>query len=98
VTVKDDTTSLAATDRLGNLAGGYYGGVGGGVGGGMILVPIGATFLVPVLGPLFFAGWFGLVYAGTRKLFKRAARRRAEALQRLFDAIGAEIESELRAR
>lgn len=97
VAVKDGTTTLSVTDRLSNAAGGVFGGVGGGVGGGLIMAPIGATLLVPVLGPVFFAAWFAGVYGGARAIFKRIAKSRAQAMQRVFDAIAAEIERTLQA-
>lgn len=91
VSVRDGVTKVLATDRLSQLAGALYGGIGGGVGGGGISAPILATFAVPVLAPVFFVGWFGGVYWATRALYKRAARRRAEGLQRLFDAVCEEV-------
>ena len=48
---------------------------------------------VPFLAPVFILGWFGAVYAGTRKLFRRAARQRATFVQQLYDALVAEIEA-----
>jgi hypothetical protein len=93
--VRDGTTTLAITDRLGPLVGALYGGIGGGLGGGGIMAPIAATIAVPVLAPVFFLGWLGGVYAGTRALFRRSARRRAEAMQKLFDALAAEIDRRL---
>jgi hypothetical protein len=92
VVVRDGITTLTATDRLGQLAGALYGGLGGGLGGGGLAAPILASIAVPILTPVFVLGWLGSVFAGTRMLFRRAARRRAEALQRLFDAVAAEIE------
>ena len=53
--------------------------------------PILATMAVPVLAPVFFLTWFGGVYWGTRAIYKRAARRRAQALQRVFDAVCEEV-------
>lgn len=97
VTVRDGATTLLATDRLSNLAGGIFGGFGGGVGGGLLIAPIGATLLLPVLGPVFFAAWFGGIYGGARAIYKRIARSRAENLQRVFDAVEKEIERTLRA-
>jgi len=91
VTVKEGLTTLTVTDRLGPLAGALYGGIGGGVGGGGIVAPIAASIAVPILAPVFLLGWLGGIYAGTRLLFKRTARRRAEALQQLFDALVEEI-------
>jgi hypothetical protein len=91
VSVRDGVTRILATDKLGQLAGALYGGLGGGVGGGAVMAPIAATIAVPVLAPLFFIGWFGGVYWGTRAIFKRVARRRAEQLQQLFDAVCAEV-------
>ncbi len=96
VTIRDGITTLAVTDRLGGLAGAIYGGVGGGVGGGGLGLPIMASVAVPVLAPVFILGWLGGVFLGTREIFKRAARRRAVALQQLFDALAADIESALR--
>lgn len=96
VTVKDGRTELVVTDRLGQLAGGLYGGIGGGVGGGAIMLPILASMAAPVAIPLIAIGWFGGIYAGTRALFKRSARKRAELLQRVFDAAAADIENRLR--
>lgn len=96
VTVKDGATTLSVTDRLGQLAGGLFGGLGGGLGGGGIAAPLFASFAVPVLAPVFFVGWFGGVYGLTRTIYKRAAKRRALALQSLFDLLEAEISKTLR--
>lgn len=96
VTVRDGITTLTVTDRLASLAGAIYGGVGGGVGGGGLSLPILATAAVPVLGPVFILGWLGSVFLGARAIYKRAVRRRAIALQQLFDALVADIERALR--
>ncbi len=95
ISVRDGATTLTATERLGPLGGAIFGGIGGGVGGGGIMVPILATTAVPVLAPVFFLGWFGGVFLGARGIFKRAARRRAIALQAVFDAIAQQIERRL---
>lgn len=89
-------TRLAVTDKLGQLAGAVYGGVGGGVGGGTVFLPLalGLTF-VPVLAPVFVTAWLGGTWFGCRALYKRAARRRAAQLQRIFDALVTEIEAEI---
>ena len=91
VSVRDGVTRVLATDRLSQLAGALYGGVGGGVGGGAIMAPIFASAAVPVLAPVFFIGWFGGVFLGTRALYKRIARKRAAQLQQLFDAVCEEV-------
>ena len=91
VSIKDGRTNLIVTDRLGQLAGALYGGIGGGVGGGAIMLPILASMAMPVAIPVIVLDWFGGIYAGTRALFKRSARKRAENLQRVFDAVAAEI-------
>lgn len=91
VTVRDGTTTLTVTDRLAGLAGAIYGGVGGGVGGGGISLPIMASIAVPYLAPVFLVGWLGGVFVGTRAIYRRAARRRAVALQQLFDALEADV-------
>jgi len=72
------------------------GGVGGGVGGGGISLPIIASAAVPFLAPVFILGWLGGVFLGARAIYKRAARRRAVALQQLFDVLVADIERTLR--
>ena len=95
VTVRDGVTTLTVTDRLTALAGAIYGGVGGGVGGGGFGLPILAATAVPVLAPVFILGWLGGVFLGTRAIYKRAAQRRAVALQQLFDALVADIEGTL---
>jgi hypothetical protein len=91
ISVRDGVTRVTVTDRLSQAAGALYGGIGGGVGGGAVVAPILASIAVPLLSPVFFIGWFGGVYWGTRKLFKRVARRRAEQLQQVFDAICDEV-------
>lgn len=96
VTARDGATTLVVSDRLGPLAGALYGGIGGGVGGGAIILPIFASVAMPLAIPLIALGWFGGIYGGTRALFKRAARKRAEALQQVFDALVAEIDKTLR--
>lgn len=95
LTVRDGQTTLTITDRLGALAGALFGGVGGGVGGGGLIAPLAATIAVPVLAPVFILGWLGGIYAGTRALFRRTARRRAEGMQQLFDALVPEIEARI---
>lgn len=97
VAVRDGATTLTLTDRLGQLAGAIYGGVGGGVGGGGIALPIVASIAMPALAPVFAATWLGGTFLGTRALFKWRARKRAELLQRTFDAVAAEIERRLAA-
>jgi hypothetical protein len=92
VTVRDGNTTLTVTDRLAGLAGAIYGGVGGGVGGGGLSLPLLASAAVPVLTPVFLLGWLGGVFLGTRAIYQRAARRRAVALQQLFDSLVADIE------
>ncbi|HSD87174.1 MAG TPA: hypothetical protein VLB44_06650 [Kofleriaceae bacterium] len=96
VTVRGGTTKLEASDRLGQLAGVMFGAVGGGVGGGLIVLPIfGAIATAPVLAPIFIVGWLGAFFGGTRKLFKRSARKRAESLQQLFEIVEREIAARL---
>jgi hypothetical protein len=97
VTVRDGVTTLTVTDRLAGLAGAIYGGVGGGVGGGGLSLPILASTAVPFLAPVFILGWLGGVFLGAREIYKRAAHRRAIALQQLFDALVGDIERALRA-
>jgi hypothetical protein len=91
VTIRDGVTTLTVTDRLAGLAGAIYGGVGGGVGGGGISLPIMASVAVPVLAPVFLLGWLGGIFLGTRAIYRRAAQRRAVALQQLFDALVSDI-------
>jgi hypothetical protein len=93
VSVRDGRTKLTVTDKLGPLAGAMFGGVGGGVGGGTIVVPIiagGALF--PPLIPVFLLGWLGASWFGSRAIFKRVARRRANQMQRVFEALVEEIQ------
>ncbi|HET9626947.1 MAG TPA: hypothetical protein VFP84_36560 [Kofleriaceae bacterium] len=97
VAVRDGQTTLTVSDRLTGLAGAIYGGVGGGVGGGALALPLAASAAVPALAPVFILGWLGGVFLGARAIFKRAARRRAIALQQLFDALVADIEAALSA-
>jgi hypothetical protein len=96
LTVRDQLTTLTVTDRLAGLAGAIYGGVGGGVGGGGISLPIMASVAVPFLAPVFVLGWLGGVFLGTRAIYRRAAHRRAVALQQLFDALVTDVERALR--
>jgi hypothetical protein len=91
VSVRDGKTSLMVTDSLGQLAGGLYGGLGGGLGGGAIMVPIIAFLSMPALIPVAVGTWLGGVFLGTRAIFKRAARRRSNSLEKLFTALVAEI-------
>jgi hypothetical protein len=96
VAVRDDVTTLTVTERLTELAAGIYGGVGGGVGGGGVCLPILASMFVPMLAPVFVLGWLGGVFFGTRALYLRLVRRRAEELQQVFDALAGEIDRALR--
>jgi hypothetical protein len=50
-----------------------------------------STF-VPVLAPVILLGWLGGVFVGTRAIYLRLARRRAEELQQVFDALAGDIE------
>ncbi|HEX7844090.1 MAG TPA: hypothetical protein VF469_41730 [Kofleriaceae bacterium] len=95
VSVRGDTTTLTVTDRLDGLTGAIYGGIGGGVGVGGLSLPILAAIAVPVLTPVFILGWLGGVFLGTRQIYLRTARRRAVALQQLFDALVGDIERAL---
>ena len=65
------------------------------MGGGAIMAPIGASIAVPMLTPVFFLAWFGGFYFGLRKLFKSRARKRAEALQKVFGQVEAEVAKKL---
>jgi hypothetical protein len=96
VAVRDGATTLTVTDRLSGLAGAIYGGVGGGVGGGGLSLPIMVSTFVPMLAPVILLGWLGGVFFGTRALYLRLARRRAEELQQVFDALVDDIEHALR--
>lgn len=98
VSIRDDVTTLVVSDRLGQLAGAIYGGVGGGVGGGLIVAPIFASIAMPLLTPVFVIGWFGGFFGLTRRIFKSAAKKRAIALQQLFDVVADEVEKVLRQR
>jgi hypothetical protein len=95
VTARNDKTVLTATDNLGALVGGLWGGLGGGAGGGGLGFVIPAAIAVPALAPVFIIGWLGGVYAGTRAIYKRSARKRAEELQRLFDVLAGDIAEKL---
>jgi hypothetical protein len=97
ISVRNGQTKLEVKDRLGQLAGVIYGAIGGGVGGGAIMAPIGASIAVPVLTPVFVLAWFGGFYFGLRKLFKSRARKRAEALQKVFEQIETEVAKKLEA-
>lgn len=97
VTIRDGVSTLTVTDRLAGLAGAIYGGVGGGVSGGGITIPIIASMALPVLTPVFLLGWLGGILLATRAIYRRAAKRRAIALQQLFDALVSDIERTLRA-
>jgi len=93
VVVRDGTTRLSVTDRLGQTAGAVYGGIGGGVGGGTIVAPIGLGMVtMPVLAPVFVAAWLGAAWWGCRRLYKRMARKRATTVQQIFDALVADID------
>jgi hypothetical protein len=60
------------------------------------MAPIGLGMAtMPVLIPVFIAGWLGAFYGGMRKLYKSRARKRAEALQRVFEQVDAEITKKL---
>jgi hypothetical protein len=98
VSVRNDVTTLTVSDKLGSVAGAIYGGIGGGVGGGLIVAPIFASLALPMLAPVFIIGWLGGIFGLSRAMFKSAARRRAVALQTLFDVVGAEIEQTLAAK
>lgn len=95
VSIKDGRTTLLVTDSLGQLAGGVYGGFGGGIGGGAIVLPIAAFMTMPVLIPVAVVGWLGGMFLGARAIFKRAARRRAEAMQQLFETLAAEVAAKI---
>lgn len=95
VSIRDGKTSLHVSDSLGQLAGGLYGGLGGGLGGGAIMVPILAFLSMPAMIPVAVATWLGGVFLGTREIFKRVARRRAEALEQLFVALVTEISARI---
>ncbi|HEY4239797.1 MAG TPA: hypothetical protein VGM88_08275 [Kofleriaceae bacterium] len=95
VTSRDGATTLVAAESLANLAGGIYGGFGGGVGGGGVMLPVTASLFMPVLAPVFVLTWFGSVFVAARAIYKRAAKRRAAALEELFLAIASFIDAEL---
>lgn len=99
VTVRNGTTKLEVTDRLGQLAGVWFGAGMGGGGGGTISLPILAGIATnPWLIPLFIPVWVGSFYLVMRKMFKNGARKRAEKLQEMFEAVEAAIAKSLEAK
>jgi hypothetical protein len=52
----------------------------------------GALWLGPAVAVVAPVVWFSMTFTGARALFKRRARKRAERLQRLFDAVSGAIE------
>ena len=96
VMVRGGRTRISAHESLGALMGGIFGGVGGGVGGGGLgmIIPLGQA-LIGGMGPLAIIPlWLASVYAGTRAIFRRAARRRRSELDALVDRL-AELAREL---
>lgn len=94
VTLKNGITRLEITDNLLDatrmsslpMIFGFMGSVLGTMFTGLVLLPLAPV--VAVVG-------IGSSYSASRALHKRAARRRAEQLQRLFDQVVAAIEREL---
>ena len=94
VSVRDGRTRLAVSDKLGQLAGAIFGGVGGGAGGGTLILPIMLGMAAgPALIPVALVAWLGGAWLGCRSLFRRSSRKRANQLQRVFDALVTEIET-----
>ncbi|MBA3396191.1 MAG: hypothetical protein H0T89_26410 [Deltaproteobacteria bacterium] len=92
VTVKDGTTHLVVSDRLDVVARGYFGGlIGGSTGLPTLAVVLGALWGAPIVAVAAPILWLGGTFTGARALFQRAARKRAESLRRVFDAVAAEI-------
>ena len=100
VSVENGRTRLTATDKLGQLAGAYFGGMMGGTSSVPIIAPILAGVWLGPVGVLaglgVSVGFLATTFTGARALFKRGARKRAEALQTIFDALATEISSRLR--
>jgi len=96
VRVREGRTELVVEDKLKRLAGALFGGIMGGTSSVTICAPIVAGIWLGPIGVLaglgVSAAWLGTTFTGARALFKRGARKRAEKLQTLFDAVGAEIE------
>jgi hypothetical protein len=81
VTVSQGQTTIRAEERTTNLAGAIYGGIGGGVGGGAIMAPVGLFFVSPILGALALPLWFGGLYLGCRRLYRRSMGKRDERME-----------------
>jgi hypothetical protein len=95
VAVRDGRTTLTVRDKLGPLVGAMYGGFGGGLGVGGVAIPIVASLAIPLAVPVVVLGWLGGVFYGTRRLFQRAAHRRATRLLQLFEALERDIAAAL---
>jgi hypothetical protein len=60
-----------------------------------VAIPIVASLAIPLAVPVVVLGWLGGVFYGTRRLFQRAAHRRATRLLQLFEALERDIAAAL---
>ncbi|EDM77462.1 hypothetical protein PPSIR1_24799 [Plesiocystis pacifica SIR-1] len=91
-------TSIRVDEQLQTLIGSMFGGILGGVGGGGMGLIVLPAMWNPALIPVFMVGWMGASYALARGLFRRQSRRRAEALQAVFERIVTLCEDDLYAK
>ncbi len=94
VAARNGETRIRIEDRHGQLAGGVYGGGLGGIGGGLGL-GVGLGVGIP-MGSVAMAAGFPIVviggtYVACRALFRGIVDRRADSVQRLADALEAEL-------
>ena len=95
VTPRRGETSIRATEKLGNLAGGLFGGIMGGVGGGgmgvVLGVGMGALGAPPLVALGAAVAVVGGAYALARGIYVAEARRRSEGLRRLVDRLAERV-------
>ena len=99
VASRSGETKIAASEPLGNLAGGLFGGIVGGVGGGGLglVLPMVVRFVGTAMLPLIAVAWVLLVYAVVRSYFGALSQKRGKELQAAADAIAQVISEAPRA-
>lgn len=96
LTVRDGSTELVVDERLTRVANGTFGPIVGGTSGiGFVLGTVVGFAINPVIGIASAAAFYGSTYTGARALYRRTAKKRAEKLQQLFDALGDEVDRAL---
>jgi hypothetical protein len=98
VLIRGGKTTIHASERLTELAGGLYGGIMGGGGGGMIGPAIGigvGALQSPFAAVGLAVGFVGAAYGIARTIYTRMLRSRRDTLRRLVEQLAEEARASI---